>query len=512
VDTAALIKENAELKAENRQLREQVHLLQTLHFGTKSEKITDEDQRQARLFNEAEDAAFDQNIEAPVETREVRAHSRRTHNGAGRKPLSEDLPREVIEYDVEPEEKVCACGTEKVCIGADVSERACIVPAKVVVRVEKRKKYVCRVCEGTTDDEPGVTTAEGPKHLIAGSIADESLLAWSIDEKFEYALPFYRQSKRLTSMGIPLPRATLSKLAIRSADACEPVYELLKANILCGEAINADETRTQVLNEPGRKATDQSWMWVFRGGPVEKESVVFQYETGRSHDVAYEFLRGYSGWLQSDDFEAYHTAVKKLRAEGTGTIEHVLCWAHARRKFHDYWELSKSKDAQAILDAIRQLFQLEKLRDNHSKKGFLKHRKNRAGPILESLKKTLSSLSGQVPPDLAFGKAISYTLDNWELLVKYLEHPELTPSNNAAENSLRPFVVGRKNWLFSATPQGARASAVLYSLVESAKLHRLPVYDYFYFILRKLPYCRTEADYAALLPFNLTADAIKPQG
>ena len=511
MDTAALIKENAELRAQVRQLTEQVQLLQALHFGTKSEKLTHEDKRQGRLFNEAEDASFNQHIEVPVETREVRAHLRRTSNGAGRKPISEDLPREIIEYDIEPEQKICACGAEKICIGEDVSERACIIPAKVVVRREKRKKYVCRACEGTAADEAGVTTAEGAKHLIAGSIADESLLAWSINEKFEYALPFYRQSKRLTSMGIPLPRATLSTLAIRVADACEPLYELLKVNILSGSVINADETRTQVLDEPGRKASDQSWMWVFLGGPDEQKSVVFQYETGRSHDVAYQFLDGYSGWLQSDDFEAYHTAVKKLRAEGNGTVNHVLCWAHARRKFYSYWELSKSEEARMILDSIHELFQLEKLRNSYSKKGFLKQRKNRAGPVLESMNKMLTTLFSQTPPGLAFGKAISYTLDNWELLVKYLEHPDLTPSNNAAENAIRPFVVGRKNWLFSATPRGAHASAILYSLVESAKLQRLPVYDYFYFILRKLPYCRSEADHVALLPFNLTADAIKPQ-
>jgi len=505
-----LIKENSLLKSRVRVLEEQVQLLQTLHFGTKSEKLTDEDTHQSRLFNEAEDGAFGQDSEAPIQKRDVRAHTRKARTGAGRKPISEDLPREIVEYDVEPEQQICACGTEKTCIGEDKSERACIVPAKVVVRVERRKKYVCRACEGTTDDESGVTTAEGPKHLIAGSIADESLLAWSINEKFEYALPFYRQSKRLTSMGIPLPRATLSGLAIRTADACEPLYELLKTNILSGPVVNADETRVQVLKEPGRTAKAQSWMWVFLGGPENQKSVVFQYETGRSHDIASEFLSGYSGWLQSDDYEAYHTAVKRLRAEGNGAIGHVLCWAHARRKFYSYWELSASEEAKRILDDIRELFQLEKLREKHSKKGFLKQRRNRAGPILEHLKNQLTSLSSQTPPGLAFGKAIAYTLDNWELLVKYLEHPELTPSNNAAERAIRPFVVGRKNWLFSATPRGARASAILYSLVESAKLHRLPVYDYLYFILRKLPYCQTEDDYAALLPFNLSADAIKP--
>ena len=353
------------------------------------------------------------------------------------------MPREVCEYDLPEEEKVCACGTEKSCIGEDVSERARIIPAKVVVCREKRKKYVCRNCEGTTADEAGVATAAGPRHLIAGSIADESLLAWSIHEKFEYALPFYRQSKRLNSIGIPIPRATLSTLAIRSAEACVPLYELLKTNILSGPMINADETGVQVLKEPGRKPQDKSWMWVFLGGPVEKKSVVFQYETGRSHTIAYEFLKNYTGWLQTDDYEAYHTAVKKIRAEGNTLIGHILCWAHARRRFYKYWEMSKSPEAKQILDYIHDLFELEKLRENYSNKGFLKRRKNRAGPILNSLWELLTELSPQVPPSLAFGQAISYTLDNWLLLEKYLDNVHLTPSNNCAENSIRPFVIGR---------------------------------------------------------------------
>ena len=171
--------------------------------------------------------------------------------------------------------------------------------------------------------------------------------------------------------------------------------------------------------------------------------------------------------------------------------------------------MSKSPDAKRILDLIHDLFELEKLRDSFSQKGFLKQRASRAGPILESLFKLLIDFSKQTPPTLSFGKAIAYTLDNWEQLKLYLEDPVLSPSNNSAENAIRPFVIGRKNWLFSATVRGAEASAILYSLVESVKLQKLSVYDYFYFIFRKLPYCNGAADYERLLPFNLTAELIK---
>jgi transposase len=519
MDTVGLITENTSLKdrvrnleQENLRLAEQVRLLRALHFGTSSEKLTKEDTRQASLFNEAEDGAFDQEIEVPKKTRDIASHTRTVRTGAGRKPIDANLPREIKEYDISDEQRTCTCGCEKTCIGEDVSERACIVPAKVIVRREIRKKYVCRGCEGTENDEPGVITAEGRRHLIPGSIADESLLAWCINEKYEYACPFYRQTKRLSAIGIPIPRATLSTLVIKAATACRPLYEMLKETIRGGPVINADETTVQVLKEPGRKAQSKSYMWVFHGGEPEKTSTVFQYETGRSHEVPYEFLTDYTGVVQTDDLESYHAAVRKMRAQGNESIRHVLCWAHARRKFYDYWELSQSEDAKRILDLISDLFDLEKLRHNYSLKGFVKQRTSRATLIFDQLWKLLTELSSQVPPGMAFGKAIHYTLDNWEQLQAYLENPHLTPSNNAAENAIRPFVIGRKNWLFSATPRGAESSAILYSLVESAKLHKLSVYDYFYHVLRRLPYCSQPQDYEALLPFNLSQEHLHSQG
>jgi transposase len=519
----ALAEENIRLKEHIQkqdlliqELQEQVRLLQFLHYGAKSEKLTKEDTRQSRLFNEAEDAAFDQadaeQEEAVVESKEIGPYIRRAHvKNAGRKPISADLPREIEEYDIPEEDKICACGAHKTCIGYDSSERAKIIPAKVVVIQERRKKYACKSCEGTEADEKGVQTAVGPTHLISRSIADESLLAWSINEKFEYALPLYRQSKRLQQIGIPIPRTTLGNLIMKSADACEPIYQVLKSTILSGPVINADETHVQVLNEPGRNARNKSWMWVFAGGNAGKESVVFQYDPSRSSMVPAEFFAEYSGWLQTDDYEAYHTALKKIAKDrdGQNPIRHVLCWAHVRRRFFKYWKLSKSSDAKQILDLIKKVFELEELRSDFSLKGFCKQRKNQIEPILEQLYKTLTRILPEVPPGLDFGKAISYTLDNWEQLILYLENPLLTPSNNKAENAIRPFVIGRKNWMFSGTPKGAYSSAVLYSLVESAKLHKLSVYEYFYYIFKNLPACTKKTDFEALLPYNLNPDIIK---
>lgn len=508
--------DNAKKDSTILKLEEKVKLLQFLHYGRKSEKLTKEDTLTGSLFNEAEDAAFQQYdpvmTEQVKKTIEIGPQTRTIKEKVGRKPFDASLPREEKVYDLSDEEKICACGHELKCIGEDVTERLKIVPPKVTVLREIRKKYVCEYCEGLErEDEKGVVTAEGVKHLIAGSMADESLLAWSISEKFEFALPFYRQAIRLKQIGSPIPRATLSNLIIAVSEKCKPLYRLLKQHLLSGPLINGDETRVQVLKEPGRKNELLSWMWVFLGGARGKECVYFQYEESRSHDIAYEFLKGYSGLFQSDDYEVYHTAIRKLKNENRSDIRHFLCWAHVRRYFYLYWESTKKTDTEAegILDIIKDIFALEELRSQFPKNEFLKKRKEKADKLFERLRSKLIELFPQAPPGLALGKAIAYTLDNWEQLVSYVDYYEVTPSNNAAERAIRPFVIGRKNWLFSGSPRGANASAILYSLVESAKLHGLKPFEYMYYILRKLPYCHNDADYAALLPFNITPEQLQ---
>jgi transposase len=498
-------------------LSSKISVLEILHFGAKSEKWTSYDKLQARLFNEAEDDAFKQNDAAKqqsvIETIELGSYTRRKRKpqGQGRKPISPDLPREDVVFDIDESEKICACGCEKTMIGAEISERVKIIPAAVTVLREKRLKYACKNCEGTEADEPGVVTATGTKHLIPGSIADESLIAWSITEKFAFALPLYRQSLRLKYIGLPIPRATLSNIVIKAAMKCSALYELLKEHIKSWRYINADETRVQVLKEPGRKAQSLSWMWVFLGGPPGKKAVVFQYDKSRSSEVPKEFFKDYSGWLQTDDYSSYNAALKVLNKDRPleKKIRHILCWQHARSMFFKSWKASKSEYAEKAIEYIGDLFALEKLRTRYSEKGFYKQRKNRAEQIFEEFKSWLEKLYPETPPGNLLGKAITYTLDNWELLILYIEDPILTPSNNLAENIIRPFVIGRKNWLFCNTPNGANASAILYSFIESAKLNNLVPYDYLYYIFRKLPYAETKQDYIDLLPFNLTPEKIR---
>ena len=505
----------AESKALIIELKEKVAILEILHFGPKSEKWTRTDDRQALLFNEAEDAAFRQTDEegekSGVEKKEVAGYTRRAHRNQGRKPISPDLPREDIVYDIDEDEKVCGCGSELVCIGEDVSERVKIKPAEVKVLCEHRKKYACKTCEGTEDKRGGVVTAEGTKHLLSGSLADESLLAWSITEKFEFSLPFYRQTKRLAYMGIPIPRSTLCNHAVKAAEACRPLYELLGEHIRLGPVINADETRLQVLKEPGRKARDESWMWIFAGGPPGQEAVLFRYDESRSHDIPLEFLEYYRGWLQTDDYTAYGTALRKIAemSKDHGAPKHILCWAHARRGFVKAWDATESPEAKEAIEIIREIFALEDLRKEYALQGFGKQRASRAEEIFRRFKPWLEKLAGETLTSGALGKAISYTLSNWDGLIRYVEDPLITPSNNRAENAIRPFVIGRKNWLFAGTPAGAEASAIHYSLIESAKLAKLNPFEYLLHIFARLSYAKTKDSLVKLLPWNLTPAQIR---
>ncbi len=500
-----------EREREIQQLQERVRLLQLLHFGPKSEKRTGMDDRTALLFNEAEDTAFPQARLPESKGRrevEVRAHRRKGGGKVGRKPLEANLPREEVVYDLSEEERKCSCGAEKVCLGEEVSERLQVIPASVKVLRERRKKYSCKACEGVETGEAGVVTAGGKKHLLAGSIADESLLAWSVTEKFEYALPFYRQEKRLEAIGVRVGRATMSSWAMQCGEACRPLYEELGEWIRQGPLLQADETRVQVLKEPGRAAQQLSWMWVFRGGGEARPAVVFQYEPHRSAEVVERFLREYRGFLQTDDYEAYHTALSRLGKppDPGGGIRHVLCWAHVRRYFLRAWEAAKSEEAKQGIEQIGALFRLEEARRERSVEEFQAYRRQEAEKIFQAFRFWLEKVYPQFPPQGLMGKAVKYTLDNWELLVRYVEHPLLTPSNNAVENAIRPFVVGRKNWLFADTPAGAEASAILYSLIETAKLNHHRPYDYLLYVFEHLPSATTKADYQALLPFHLSPE------
>ncbi len=475
-------------------LQEQVHLLKSQLYGRKTEKSRVDNTDQASLFDEAEETEAEEETVTEKEIT-IPAHPRKT----GRKPLPADLPREEIIYDLSEEEKKCGCGSELSRIGEEVSEKLDVVPAQVKVLRHIRYKYACRSCEGIDSDEGAVKTAKLPAQIIPQGIATPGLLSYILISKFEDALPFYRQEKKLTRIGIELPRATMSNWAIQVGKRCRPLISLLRKEILSGPLINMDETTVQVMKEPGRENTSTSYMWVALGGARGKPGVIYEYHPTRSGDVPKEFLSGYRGYVQTDGYSGYNFL------EEIPDIVHVGCWAHARRKFMDVtraMKKGKAGSADVALSYIRKLYHIEtEATDaNISEDDLYALRQEKALPVVVDFKKWLDKRAKYTPPQGLLGKAIGYTLKRWDHLVRYLQDGRLRPDNNLAENAIRPFVIGRKNWLFSGHPRGAEASAAIYSLIETAKVNGLEPYHYLRYLLENLPSANTEDEYKSLLP------------
>ena len=483
-------------------LEERIRLLQKELFGRKTEKRPKADQQQMLLFDEEQVDEPD----AGPETVTIPAHSRKKR---GRKPLPEELPRIEIVHDIDEAEKVCGCGSRLSHIGDDTSEKLEIIPAKMLVIRHVRKKYACKTCEGVEDDGPTVRIAPLPPQIIPKSIATPGLLAQIITSKFEYALPFYRQEKILQQIGIDLPRSTLCNWAVKVAEKIEPIMSLLHNDIRSGPLINIDETPVQVLNEAGRSNTGKSYMWIYRGGDPEHPVLIYQYHPTRSGQVPLSFLDGYQGYVQTDGYSGYDALGRQ------SGIDLVGCWAHARRKFVKVINAKSGKKKKGVADKainiIGSLYQIERFAKEAdlNPDSIYQLRQEKAKPILDKFHRWLLIKSDITPPQGLLGKAVNYTLKYWDRLVRYIEDGRLRPDNNLAENAIRPFVVGRKNWLFSGSPNGAKASSSLYSLIETAKANGLKPYDYFRYLLEKIPFAETEQDYSNLLPQNIDPALMK---
>ena len=486
---------------ENDLLREEVRLLYARLFGKKSEKGGAESTSvQIPLFDMPEPEA-----EPEEDKVEVPAHTRKK---SGRKKLPAELPRIDIVHDITDEEKVCNCGASLCRIGEDVSEKLDIIPSVIQVIRHIRPKYSCKQCEGLETEGAVVKIAPVPKQIIAKGIATAGLLAHILTAKFCDALPFYRQEHQFERLGVEIPRQTMCNWAMKAAKACEPLLIQLEKEIRSGPLINIDETTVQVLREPGRLPTTKSYMWICRGGAPARPGLLFHYAPSRSSKVARVLLDGYQGVVQSDGYSGYDYL------DFFPDTVHAGCWAHARRKFTDAQKGrgkgKKSRSVDVALNYIRRIYNAEKegKKRELSPEALLELRREKAKPALEDFFKWLSKKALQVVPKSLLGIAVRYTLNQWQRLVAYLDHAEMTPDNNAAENAIRPFVIGRKNWLFAGNPEGARASAALYSLIETAKANKLEPYKYLRYLFEKLPFAETQDEFSALLPMRLKADEL----
>ena len=488
-EKASLIDAQAE---ELRTLREYIRLLKHQRFGRKSEQAND---AQIWLFNEAE-ATFreaDPGEEADGSVF-VEAHTRKKR---GRKPLPDWIPRVEVLHDLPDEEKICGeDGTALERIGEEVCEQLEFIPAKLRVLRHVRPKYACPTCR------TGIHTAPLPPQPIPKSLASPTLLAHVAVSKYADGLPLYRQETMFQRLGIDLPRSSLAHWMVKTGELVQPLVNLLRDDLLSSGFVQCDETRYQVLKEPGKAATSQSYLWVQLA--PEPGVVLYDYDASRSAEVPKRLLAGFEGFLQTDGYEGYGAIGQEPG------ITHVGCWAHARRKFDEALKAQRSsakkkrslKESKALqgLAFIQKLYKIERQIREKPPDEIHRIRQERSRPVMERLRSWLTEAIPRVPPQSLTGKALAYLDGQWPKLIRVLEDGRLPLDTNRVENAIRPFVVGRKNWLFADTVRGAQASANLYSLIETAKDNGLEPFAYLRHVLTELPAAITLDDVEQLLP------------
>jgi len=496
-----------ELEASNRQLgervrhlEEQFRLAQHKRFAPSSEKLQD------RVFDEAEQIAIedlDEDVdELDLPDTGLPEAAEPVRRKRGRKPLPADLPRQRIEYDLPEEQKICPCCSNAMHrMGEEISEQLHIeVKASVLQHV--RFKYACRHCERVAERTP-ILTAPMPAQPLPGSRASAAMIATVMTGKYVDGTPLYRMEEALGRANIPVGRGTLRHWVIRPTQLhLDRLYRELRKTLLSQPLIHGDETTVQVLKEPGKAAQSQSYMWLYRSREDSEEPVVlFDYQPGRGKQYPQAFLADYKGAVMSDGYSAWR-AVKG--------VTHFGCLAHARRGFVDALKTQKKlgKRAQQALEFFQRLYRVEALAREKPPSGetrasyTLRLRQQHSVALLEAFKAWLDEQAPQVPPESALGDAINYTLNQWEYLSRYVGDGQAPVDNNIAERDIRPFATSRKVWLFSDTVAGAKASAVIYSLVLTCRACNVEPYAYLLHVLTQLPQRAQDADISDLLPFR----------
>lgn len=478
-----LEREKAELELQLRWYKEQFSLQQKQKFGRSSEK-TDPDQLELPLFNEAEQEQNPSEEEATVES----ITYERKKNRKVRKDLTENLPTETVEYILPAEDQVCSCCNGKLhTMKQQVKEELEIIPAEVKVKRHVKHVYSCRNCEKNGTSNP-IVTAPAPEHAFPGSLASPSAVSYIIEQKFVQGTPLYRQEQALERLGVPLSRQTMSNWLIQGSEQwLEPIYDRMADTLKKLDILHADETTVQVLKEDGREASSLSYMWLYRSGLSDPPIILYDYKPGRASKYPRQFLSGFEGFLHVDGYSGYNSLKPDVTLVG--------CWAHARRKFveaeksvPDNSATTKSSASEGLA-FINQLYQIEKQikKENLSPEEVYEARQKRSKPVLEAYLIWLKTMRPKILPKSLLGKAINYSINQMDHLRNYLEDGRLEIDNNRAERSIKPFVIGRKNWIFSNTSRGAKSSSVIYSIIETAKENGLKPQAYLAYLFEKLP-------------------------
>ncbi len=489
------------LTQERDNLKEEVDLLRKKLFGTSSEKRVSDIPGQLNFFNEAEleqDPALAQIEELEASSPEKMPKKRKAR--ATDAERFKGIPVEKEYLDLSEEEKKCpVCGTALKQIGEEFVRRELIfIPARLKVREYYSRNYECPQCS-----QHGIPVIkkgkDGRPHMLYG-MASAGTVAWVMYQKFCNALPYFRQEKDWKQYGASITRATMANWVIQNSEAFFlPMYEYFQRKLLEREFAMADETPLQVLHEPGRRAQTQSYMWLFRSGEDGLPPIIlYKYSKTRAGENAVDFLHGFKGYLMCDGYSGYNKVPDAKR---------TACWAHIRRYLTDAIPKGKALDytqpsVQGVM-YINQLFHLEDvIKAKHASFDAIKKaRLEKEKPVVEGF---LSWLDQQAPVrGSRMDKAVTYIQNRRSYLTTYLEDGRCSFSNNLSENAIRPFTVGRKNWLFCDTPNGAQASALVYSMVAMAKANGVNVYHYLTYLLEKMPSDRmSDEELELLAPWN----------
>ena len=461
---------------------EQFRLNKHRQYGASSEKTTIADQ--LSLFGEF---VTEQTTVDAEEKYEVITYKRKKKRRK-RSDSFAHLSVECINVHELPEgEQGCPqCGAQMHKMTTIIHKTVKIVPAKAVIVEDHQVVYSCRPCAKNETCVP-IVNAPMPEPVIKGSFASPSSVAYVITQKYAFGLPLYRQEQMFMYLGFVLSRQTMTNWIIKcSQDWLIVIYNRMKKLLISREILHADESGLQVLHEPGRKPQNLSYMWLYRtSGDTDKPIVIFEYRQTRAGENAKNFLKGFTGYLHADGHHGYHVLPENIIISG--------CWVHMRRTWEDAYKVipDELRNGATItekgLEYIGKFFKLEKeFADLPADKRF-HARLEKSKPITDAFFDWVSSLNAL--PKSALGTAVTYTLNQRPYLENIYLDGRLEASNNRAERSFKPYVIGRKNWLFADTIQGAEANAICYSILESAKENHLSPFDYLEFLFNKLPNC-----------------------
>lgn len=508
-----LSKENKNLTEENKQLLseikqltidynwalEQLKLSKKKIYGASAEKIA-ADYGQISFFNEAEAERTPMLPEPKIED-VVRKLNKKKKRSA--KEIYKNL--EVVEkiYELPKEEQVCPkCDSEMTFMRWEIKNEIKIIPAQAQLIVHKKAVYVCKNCD-KNGIEGSFKTAEATTSLIEKSLVSPSLMAWIMNQKFCLALPLYRQEQELKRIGINLSRQTMSNWMISGARLLKPLYDALRQNLVSRSILHADETTLEVLNLSDRDKPLNAYMWVYRTSRCEEHPIVlYDYEEGRSGDYAKDFLKGFSGYLHCDGWSGY---------DKVEHIKRVGCLVHLRRYFANALEVQEDKrdystDAGKGFLLIEKIFKAERVdpdkpseKTKYTESEIAEIRKTLQPQLLKDFFDFCEEYQGRGLTKSLTGTAVNYALNQKETFMTFLDNPKLELSNNAAERAVKPFVIGRRNFLFCNTPNGANSSAIIYSIIETAKENGLKPFEYLEFLFENI---RIGNDVTELVPWS----------